>query len=372
MPDINALPVEARSRQPRGAVKLGGVIVPHETIEVENNAYRAADTFSVDFALNALPDTYGPAWFGSQSEILCEIFIAEDATDPDNYQPTAADSLILGQVDDITFDPLAGTIHVTGRDLTARLIDTKTSENFLNQTSSQIAQTLAARHGLTAKVKATMTRVGTYYSQNHSGLSQERSEWDLLVELAAYEDFDVYVRGETLYFQPKPTDSGERYVIQWQQPDSGVPESNTTQLQFDRSLTIAKGIVVTVRSWNGKNKRAFEASWPKSAKTTKPGQSGAATPLAYHYTIAGLTQDQATQRAKAIYEQIVQHMVRLSATLPGDMVLDCSMLVEVRGTGTAWDQTYYPDAVRRSLSVDEGFRMSLTAKNISDTVENQT
>jgi hypothetical protein len=28
-------------------VKLGGVIVPHEAIEVENNAYRAADTFDV-------------------------------------------------------------------------------------------------------------------------------------------------------------------------------------------------------------------------------------------------------------------------------------------------------------------------------------
>jgi dienelactone hydrolase len=46
MPDINALPVEARRAQPRGAVKLGGVIVPHEAIEVENNAYRAADTFA--------------------------------------------------------------------------------------------------------------------------------------------------------------------------------------------------------------------------------------------------------------------------------------------------------------------------------------
>jgi hypothetical protein len=82
MPDINALPVEARSRQPRGAVKLGGVIVPHEAIEVENNAYRAADTFAVDFALNALPTAYGPAWFGSQSEILCEIFVSEDAPSP--------------------------------------------------------------------------------------------------------------------------------------------------------------------------------------------------------------------------------------------------------------------------------------------------
>ncbi|MDK4804951.1 MAG: hypothetical protein OC190_00210 [Novosphingobium aromaticivorans] len=372
MPDINALPALPGARSPRGAVKLNGVFVPCVAINVDNNAYRAADTFDVTFAVGALPAAYGPAWFGSQSSIDCEVFMTTDAVSPANYQPTAADRLILGQVDDIEFDPLAGTIHITGRDWTAKLIDTKTSENFLNQTSSQIAQTLAARHGLAAQVDPTTTRVGTYYSQNHSGLSQERSEWDLLVELAAYEDFDVFVRGETLYFQAKPADAGARYVIEWRQPDEGAPEANVVSLRFDRSLTIAKGVVVTVRSWNSKSKRSFEAAWPKAVKSTKPGQSGAATPLAYHYTIAGLTQDQAIQRAKAIYEQIVQHMVRLSADLPGDMLLDCSMLLQVRGTGTSWDQTYYPDSVKRSMSIDEGFRMTVTAKNISDTVENQT
>jgi uncharacterized protein (AIM24 family) len=48
-------------------------------------------------------------------------------------------------------------------------------------------------------------------------------------------------------------------------------------------------------------------------------------------------------------------MVRLSATLPGDMLLDCSMLVEVRGTGTAWDQTYYPDALRARFRSTKAF-----------------
>jgi hypothetical protein len=178
-----------------------------------------------------------------------------------------------------TFDPLAGTIHITGRDLTAKLIDTKTSENFLNQTSSQIAQTLAARHGLAAQVTATTTRVGTYYSQNHSGLSQERSEWDLLVELAAYEDFDVYVRGETLYFQPKPTDSGERYVIEWRQPDAArrrpTRRSCSSIAPDDRQGRGGHGAQLECKS-----KRAFKAAWPKAVKSTKPGQSGAATPLA--------------------------------------------------------------------------------------------
>jgi hypothetical protein len=42
----------------------------------------ARPTPSRDFALNALPTAYGPAWFGSQSEILCEIFVSEDAPSP--------------------------------------------------------------------------------------------------------------------------------------------------------------------------------------------------------------------------------------------------------------------------------------------------
>lgn len=372
MPDINTQPT-SRARSPRGAVKVNGALVDAwVSIEVDNNAFRAADTFRVEFAAFDLPAANGISWFSAQAAIEVELFAVEDWRGSGGYYPAAGDRLILGQTDDIEFDPLAGTLSISGRDLTAALIDTKTNEGFLNKTASQIVAILAARHGLTPIATATTALVGTYYSQNHISQTQERSEWDILVELADFEDFDVFVTGRELHFQPRPKDNGDRYAIVYRLPGvDPVPSSNTTAVRFDRSLTISKGVVVTVRSWNAKQKKGFEASWPRAPKSTKPGQSGAADPIKYHYTIAGLTQDQAQQRAQRYYEQITKHMVTMNADLPADDLLTCSVVVQVRGTDTAWDQDYYPESVKRSMSVAEGYRMTVTAKNISSSIEAQ-
>jgi hypothetical protein len=62
-------------------------------------------------------------------------------------------------------------------------------------------------------------------------------------------------------------------------------------------------------------------------------------------------------------------MVKIVAEMPGDSQLDCTKIVQVRGTGTAWDQNYFPDSVKRSMSDGDGYRMALTGKNISADVE---
>jgi phage protein D len=371
MADLNALPVVAGVRQPRAAVKLNGVVVPGwVSWEVDNNVFRAADTFRVSFAVSELPADRNAAWIAAQSEIDVEIFATEKPSDPANYSPTAADRLIHAQTDDVSLEPAQGTIELSGRDLTARLIDTKTSENFSNQTASQVATTLAGRRGLKPVVTATSTKVGNYYTQDHVDVSQERSEWELLVKLAEYEGFDVFVAGDEFHFQPKPKEGGDHYAVVWVPADDSAahPNLNTTTLSLSRSLTIAKGVTVEVRSWNAKQKKAFTASWPKAAKPTKPGQSNNKTQT-YRFTVAGLTQDQADKRAQQLYAQIVQHMVSLTADLPGDSILDCDKTIQVRGTGTAFDQIYFPDSVRRSMSFEEGYRMTVSAKNISQDIE---
>ena len=99
------------------------------------------------------------------------------------------------------------TVEIDGRDLTARLLDARTQETFSNQTASQIAETLAARHGLTPNVTATQTLAGRYYAADHDRLtlgqfSRATTEWDLLTFLAAREGFEAYVSGQTLTFAP--------------------------------------------------------------------------------------------------------------------------------------------------------------------------
>lgn len=370
MPDLNPAATVV-ARQPRGAVKLNGTNIDGwESWEVENNSFRSADTFSVTLAANALPATLDPVEISTATAISVAIFANEAPSDPDRYAPAAADNLIYGMVDDVEFDPVAGTVHLTGRDLTAALIDTRTAENHQNSTSSQVATLLAGRHGLTPVVTSTSTTIGQFYEIDHTDINQEESEWDLLCKLANFEGFDVFVKGHELHFQPKPADDGSRYTIVYTSPSDDVagPETNTTTLQFSRSLTIAKGVTVEVRSWNSKQKKAFTVAWPKNTKPTKPGQATNAT-LTYHNSIPGLTQDQALVRAKAIYDQVVSHLMKMTADLPGDRLLTCETIVQVRGTSTAWDATYYPDSVKRSMSIGEGYRMSLSAKTISQDLE---
>lgn len=371
MPDLNTLPVVSHARRPRGAVKLNGeAIAGWTSFEVDNNAYRSADTFRVVFVVTMLPTARDKVWFATQSSMMVEIFATADLAGDDPYVPAESDRLIYGQADEVAFDPVQGVIELSGRDLTAALIDTKTSEHFANQTASQIATTLANRHGLTPVVTATKTKSGEYYKDDHASTTQQQSEWELLTFLANIEDFSLYVKGKDLHFAPRPSATADRYVIAWESPSNerGHPVANVVNLRFTRALTIAKGVTVEVRSWNAKSKKGFSASWPKAAKAVQPGQSAAKTQV-YRYTIAGLTQDKALQRAQSIYKQIIAHEMRLTGYLPADNVLDCSKTLLVRGTGTAFDQVYYPENVMRSMSLTEGYRMNIRAKNTGPELE---
>jgi len=364
MPDLNPTPAPPPVRRPRGVVRIGGQVVEGwESWEVDNNAYRSADTFRVAFALALLRKPCDADWFSRQESLEVEI-LAGFPADPERPDPSELDPLILGHADEVLFDPTRGTIELTGRDLTALLIDTKTSENYPEHTASQIATKLAERYELTPVVTATKTKAGDYYRYEHAVTTQQQSEWELLTQLANVEDFVLYVKGRELHFEPRPAQQADHYVIDWSAASAGRghPVANVAAVQFSRNLTIAKGVAVEVRSWNAEHKKAFKASWPKEVKATQPGQSAARTQL-YRYAIAGLTQDKALQRAQSIYRQIVAHEMHLTASLPADNVLDSGKTLLMRGTGTAFDQVYYPESVTRSMSISDGYRMNIRAKN---------
>ncbi|CCD29939.1 conserved hypothetical protein [Candidatus Glomeribacter gigasporarum BEG34] len=349
------------ARQPRGAVKLNGKIVPGwDSLEVGNNAYRSADTFRVVFAVSQLPESRNAMWFSEQKSLEVEIF-AGFPEDAQHFTPEELERLIVGQADDVNFNPVEGTIELTGRDFTARLIDTNTSEHFADQTASQIATLLAQRRDLMPVVTATHTKAGVYYQHAHASLTQQQSEWELLSFLANVADFQLYVRGKELHFEPKPEAQATPYVIEWKAADAqrGYSLSNVMSLNFTRNLTIARDVVVKVHSWNSSRKQCFIESFPKAGKSIQPGQATSV----YPYTIAGLTPAEAQKRAQSKYRQIIAHEMRLDARLPADSVLDCATPIEVRGTGTKFNQRYYPESITRSLSAEEGYQMEVQAKN---------
>ncbi len=131
-------------------------------------------------------------------------------------------------------DPALGLVHLDGRDLTTSLIETRTQETFANRTASEIATLLAGRHSLTAQVVPTTTPVGRYYQDEHDRITLDQfshatTEWDLLVFLARQESFDVFVQGQSLYFQPatQPTDIA-----------MAVRPGDLIDLKLERSLTL--------------------------------------------------------------------------------------------------------------------------------------
>jgi phage protein D len=266
-------------------------------------------------------------------------------------------------VDNAEYDPISRMLTLSGRDLSAPLIDSKTAEKFVNQTSSQIATTLAQRHGLNASVQPTTAKAGTYYEIDNVVLTQEQTEWDLLIYLAEHEGFDVWVSGQTLYFQPSPVNTAPPYLLLSPSPDNTALASNAVNIRVSRSETLAKDVIVKVQSWNQQQQRSFVVTY-KVTQAFKSQRTGGQSQI-YSFVVPNLNRDQALKLAKAKAEEITRHERILTASLPGDNLLTTRAIVQLVGTNTAWDQYYYPDTVSRRLSAAEGYRMELRAKNHS-------
>ncbi|CQD73608.1 Phage protein D [Yersinia enterocolitica] len=148
------------------------------------------------------------------------------------------------------------------------------------------------------------------------------------------------------------------------------PQCNTSDdLSFSRALTISKGITVEVLSWNSKRKnQQFMASFPKYTKGITPGAAVAKTNV-YRVIRNGLTPETAMQLAQSIYRTIVDQEMKFSCSTAGDNFLTPQTMVRIEGTSSPFDQLYYCESVRRTLSWDTGYTMTVSGKNRSPALE---
>lgn len=354
------------ARQPRGIVNVGGVRVDGWVrFEADNNTFSEADTFRVVFALSALPAAYGDAFWASQTEVFVEVFAGFPA-DAEHYSAQELRSWVYGRVDDVEFDPVMRTVIVSGRDLTAILIDARTMESFQNLTASQVATKLALRHGFTPVVTETKDMVGSYYETDTIKVNTQRSEWDILTTLAAAEGFTCFVRGKELHFEPMASAPADSYALRWEAPNeqTGAYSFNGKSISFRRALSIARGVVVEVTYTVPNKKGTFRVRYPSKAADIKVGQSAASAQL-YRITMLGTSPQGALNRAQREHAAISKHEVKMVASLPADNVLTTTNIISVVGTGTAFDQTYYPESIMREMDVSTGYSMTVHAKNHS-------
>lgn len=332
--------------------------------EVAANNHYAADRFAATIALGALgaPGFQQAAFWAAEPDIAIEILFSLNAG-------ASFQSLIQGVVDTVTIDPVIGQLRLEGRDLASQLIEARTQETFANRTASEIATLLAERHGLTPVVSATATPVGRYYENEHDRItlgqfSRATTEWDLLVFLAQQERAEIFVAGNELHFEVNQSDAQTQLLQQTLRPTDMI------DLHLERSLTLARDIEVTVKSWNSHNQSAFSqtarASRQKGGGLTGSGQgTHAGKPQRYVYVRPNLTPDAALKLAQQKLAELTRHERVIEFSMPGELSLTPRSRLALIGTATSFDQTYYVDTIDRRLNIETGFTQRIRAKNSS-------
>ena len=359
------------SRQPRFQYLVGGkLIAGAEEVEVQTNSYRRANTFRAKIAFYAGSGTYTAATArdASNRPLLAEIRASLDGG-------AGWTSLLIGRADRFSLDPVRGVLEINGRDRTADLIEGKTQDAFRNQTASEVAMTVAGRLGLDAVISPTKTPVGRFYDIDHDRVtlgqfSTATTYWDLLCRLARDEGFDVWVEGNTLFFQPTPTGMetpGLTFTLQ--QTQGYRSWTNAESVVLERDLVLARDIEVQVHSFNSRQKKGFTVSYRSPGG--KSGSAGAALPSkgpatqVYPVVQPNLTQDQALQLAQRLARDLTLQERRATVRMPGELVLTPRSIVGVAGTGTDFDQAYFVGEISRRLTASGGFSQTLQLKNQS-------
>lgn len=316
-------------RQPRLQVLVNGAPLPsaQEAVVTSTGAF-GSDLFSVRAAVDA-----GSAHWAASTQINVDVRISLSVGG-------GFVGLVQGMADAVAIDPLNGVLTLEGRDGSAALMETRTQETFANQTASEIAAVIAARHGLAADVQPTSAPVGRYWELEHDRLTlasaaRTMTEWDLLVTLAQLEGVSLWISQGALHFRQPSL------------PVMELPIAALTSLRLERALTLAGDLSVTVRSWHSR----AGAGCTAVAKTSR----GAATSRSYVFVVPNLDQVAAENVARRRLDELSAHELRFEAEMPGELSLTPRGQVRLTGTGTAFDALFTIDEIERRLSVSHGF-----------------
>jgi len=373
-PYQNTQPYAQQARQPRAIVLVNNIPALWEEIEITTTTFYNADNYHVQLPLNGQNSNLNLNYWATTQNFTIQIYVGFPSN-PYNYSTSDLDLIIEGDCDELEVDPLSARVMLSGRDLTSRFIDTKTTNKYPNQTSSQIAAIFAAEHGLMTNITPTFTPVGSYYNSQNVLMSKVTTEWDLLCYLANQENYFVYVKQNVLYFNPKTYDLSNVYTLQYQAPtpSNASPTFNGMRLGLFRSTTLSSDVSVTIKI--PYNINTGKADFVRASSTHRsraylhnvPAPSGKVQK--YSFVMPGLTKQQAQQKANQILQDITLHEVRLTAYIPGNNILQKNGAVQLKGTNTAYDQLYYIEQIVRRINVPEGYNMEISAKNQSTDTE---
>ncbi len=319
-------------------VVLNGVAVEgllHASV-VNSNCF-SADTYALTFALGPPPLSNLEFW-SSLSSAYVEIsaFAASGLI---------LQNLITGTIDEISADPIQGTVTIEGRDLTSTLVDSYRQQDFVNQTASEIVSAVALYHSFIPVITDTTEIVGRYFADGYTRLStgqfsRLRSDWDLIVELARECRFDVFVQGRNLLFQPSSTIG----ILPMR-----LPLETLKSIRFERDLTIQGEASALVQSWDSQYVTAYGTPGATVA-------GGMATPGAqpFLFSASNFTAQQVADTAQRYSSELNRLAVTLHAELPLEPLLAPRTVIMIDQTNSLFDTIFEIDSVERHYDSAHG------------------
>ncbi|WP_407146230.1 hypothetical protein [Bradyrhizobium sp. ORS 86] len=318
---------------------VNGTSLPIEHGEVSQEAKRKSSSFSASIPLSYPGAAATLATLGDNEASITVLVRGATAT------------LVTGEVDSTTFDFIGRTIHVTGRDKSAKLHDNKASEKWLNKKPSEIVQDLIGRVGLSGSVAASAIMAGKKLEQDFVHLADNVSFAYIIHKLAQLDGARWWVdaNGQFQYVPlGSPQGSYSIFINQQAQPIS----SDCLVLRIHRNVQAGKSIAATVKAWHPKLKKVF------SYTSNVEGNGG---PINYNYHIPTLQEDHVKKYAKSQATEKARHELQVRATVVGDPSVSAGMGLQLTGS-TYFDQVFEIDTVHHEFGMS-GYRTSITARS---------
>lgn len=322
---------------------------------VHQSIHQSADTFAAKLPL--LPNLG-----------LDETFWADTAPIPieiDGVNDVSTGSyvnLLTGIVDVPQLILHERAVSIKGRDKTATLTETKTTQLWTNQTDQQIITSLASVAGLTVQFNTSSNKAGLDLDANYYGeISDQDSAWNMIVALAKKAGCIAFIKGTTVYVQPidaEPTNGN--FTVNYQRPRPGqTANSNMVMLICARNLMLAKETSVTLQSFQHQQGKAVTSKF-----SSKPKKAGSDR-LIYTHRSANLSKQQQDKIALSHLKETLSHEREVNVdNMPGDVSVAAGLMgLTLKGTGTAFDQDYVLADVVHRFSLEGGYAMDLSAHN---------
>jgi hypothetical protein len=259
-------------------------------------------------------------------------------------------TLFTGEVDTTEFDYIGRVIHVTGRDKSAKLHETKTSEKWVNKKPSEIVQDLIGRVGLSGNITSSALMAGKKLEADFVKLSDNVSYGYIIHKLAQLDGARWFVDPQgTFHYVPLGSPQGI-YSITVNQATQPI-SADCPYLRVRRNVRAGKTQSVTVKAWHPKKKQVF------SYTSNVEGNGG---PIAFNYHIPVLEIDHVKKHAMSRATERARHELAVHATVVGDPSVSAGMGLQL--SGTDFDQTYEIDAVHHEFGMS-GHRTSIAARS---------